>query len=461
MVLASGDATLRLVRLQLLAAAVAALAFASPAAADSWLPHPADATWTYEWTDSVYSPTPTKEKVTVKEQKGSSFTLAWTTEEQDNPPDAVVSVGNVSFLETAGGLVNTDWQSNAPPANFPILCARAAGCGNSLASTYYNVIWGSRSPVLAGPLKAGAGWTSTGGGGNDVASSSDYVGLERVSVPAFPQPVQAAKVRSEVTQAGALGDPYGSGLRTVWWVWGVGPVKIVFEHAGGPNAPVTTSVLRSTSLVPKPPPPDADYFPLRKGLTTTYRWTNSRHMKKASVQRFTIDEVVNASARFSVKSVSGPIKVAGAYGFTSRLDGITNIWGTAQAASLAKLPPLGPRSLPAAKRRRFLTPFDLMTFGFNPLIPAYPTAGERWVARTSGRDFAVYGVTGTTTVVGVRTVKVRARTFRALQVRTILTQAGFPFGSGTRTSWFAPGKGLVKLVFRHGDGSTSTVELIR
>jgi hypothetical protein len=40
-------------------------------------------------------------------------------------------------------------------------------------------------------------------------------------------------------------------------------------------------------------------------------------------------------------------------------------------------------------------------------------------------------------------------------------QKGFPFGSGTRTSWFAPGRGLVKLVFQHGDGSVSDVELLR
>jgi hypothetical protein len=42
-----------------------------------------------------------------------------------------------------------------------------------------------------------------------------------------------------------------------------------------------------------------------------------------------------------------------------------------------------------------------------------------------------------------------------------LKQPGFPFGSGTRTMWFAPGKGLVKLQFRHGDGSVSLVELLR
>jgi hypothetical protein len=46
-------------------------------------------------------------------------------------------------------------------------------------------------------------------------------------------------------------------------------------------------------------------------------------------------------------------------------------------------------------------------------------------------------------------------------VRSTLTQKGFPFGSGTRTCWFAPGKGLVKLTFAHRDGSVSTVELVK
>ena len=102
-----------------------------------------------------------------------------------------------------------------------------------------------------------------------------------------------------------------------------------------------------------------------------------------------------------------------------------------------------------------------MTFGFNPLIPAYPAAGGSWAGTTSGRDYAIYGVTGTATVLGVQRVTVPAGTFSALAVQTTLKQAGFPFGSGTRTNWFAPGKGLVKLVFRHGDGSVSTVELIK
>jgi hypothetical protein len=58
-------------------------------------------------------------------------------------------------------------------------------------------------------------------------------------------------------------------------------------------------------------------------------------------------------------------------------------------------------------------------------------------------------------------VKVAGGTFRALAVRTFMRQAGFPFGSGTRTSWFASGRGLVKLTVQHGDGSRSRVELLR
>jgi hypothetical protein len=434
---------------------------ASPATASDWLPHPADATWTYSWTDSTYNTTPTKESVTVKDTKGAAFVLAWTTDGQDNPAEAPTSIGTIAFQDSAGGLLNTDWSSNPPPAGFPILCATLASCGNSLASTYYNLIWGTRVPVLAEPLLQGTSWASTGGARGDVTSSCAYVRTESLTVPAFTMPVTASKVQCEITQAGALGDPYGSGVRTTWWVYGVGPVKIEFAHAGGVGAPVTTSILQSTNQVPKAPPGDVDYFPLQRGLKGTYRWTNTKHFAKPSVQSYVIDQVVNASARISVKSVSGPIKVAGAYGFTSRLDGVTSLWTLTKAASLAKLPPLGPKGAAADKRRHFHTPFDLMTFGFNPLLPAYPASGDTWQGDPAGRDYAIYGVTGATAVVGVQSVRVPAGTFRALAVRSTLKQAGFPFGSGTRTSWFAPGRGLVKLVFRHGDGSVSTVELIK
>jgi hypothetical protein len=443
-------------------AATAAATFAAPAFADGWLPHSSDATWTYQWTDSVYDTTPTNENVTVdKKSTAASFTLDWDTKDAGTP-DAPQSSGSVSFQQTNFGIVNTDWTSTPPPPSFPILCAAITQCGNSLASAYYNVIWGARAPTLFEPVLEGTSWTSTGAAQNDVSSSNDYLGNETITVPAFPQPVVAAKIQTQITQAGALGDPYGSGVRTVWWVYGVGPVKVLFQHAGGTGAPVTTVLLQSTNQTPKTPPADPDYFPMTVGLHGTYRWTNKRYFKtKPVVEKFNVDQAANGTAVLKVSSVSGPMKVAGAYQFTTRLDGVTSVASAAKAASLAKLPPLGPRALPVAKRRHFCTPFDLMTFGFNPVIPAYPSAGDTWSADPNGRDFAVYGVTGASRVVGIQKVRVPAGAFQALVVSSTLTQPGFKFGSGTRTMWFVAGKGLVKLVFRHADGSTSTVELVK
>jgi hypothetical protein len=441
---------------------VAALIGAPSALADNWLPHNADATWTYQWTDSAYATTPTNEKVTVKSTTGPAFTLAWTTKDQSNASDAVSSTGSVALQDTGSGLsvVSPYWSSDAPPPQFPILCSSTGPCPNSLASTYYNVIWGSLTPVLAEPLLKGTTWTGAGGDAS-ISSTSTYLGPEQVTVPAFPQPVLAAKVRTDVAQAGALGDPYGSGIKTIWWVYGVGPVKVVFQHSGGTGAPTTTSVLQSTNLTPKALPSDVNWFPMQKGLKGTFRWTNAKHLKKPEVEKYVIDQVANGSARATMQCVSGPIRCAGYYFFTQRTDGLTNLAATVKAASLAKFPSLGPAALPAAKRRHFFTPFDLMSFGIDPLIDAYAAAGDSWSVDPNGRDFAVFGVKATSIVRGVQRVTVPAGTFNALAVRTTLKQPGFPFGSGTRTSWFAPDRGLVKLVFSHGDGSTSVVELTK
>jgi hypothetical protein len=438
-----------------------ALTLVGGAQADDWWPHPNDATWTYQWTDTVYNQIPTKEKVTVKEVKGKNFVVSWTTKDVGNPGDAILSFGDMAFQETTAGLVNTDWASNPPPPDFPILCAQIGGCNNSLASTLYYLIWGSRSPLLVGPLLKDMTWQGTGGAQNDVSSTSNYQGTERITVPAFPDGVLASKVRTEATQAGALGDPYGSGVRTIWWVYGVGPVKMVFEHAGGSDAPVTTSELVETNQVPKQPPADENYFPLTKGLKLRYRWTNTKHLKKPSIQEALVDEVVNNSARFTFRHISGPIRVAGSYGFSTRTDGVTNIWGLTKAATAIKFPALGPRALPRDKRRHFFTPFDLMNFGFNPLMQAYPAAGQVWGSKSPSRDFSTFGVNGSARVLGIQKVKVPAGTFDALVIRSSLSQPGFRFGSGTRTSYFVAGKGLVKLVFRHGDGSVSTVVLLK
>src|SRR5258708_14467556 len=102
----------------MLVAVAAALLAAAPAGASGWLPHAADATWTYQWTDSVYNTTPTNEAVTVKSQSGSGFVLAWTTDGKDNPPGAPERPGSISFQDTSFGLSNTAWTRTPPPAPF-------------------------------------------------------------------------------------------------------------------------------------------------------------------------------------------------------------------------------------------------------------------------------------------------------------------------------------------------------
>lgn len=230
----------------------------------------------------------------------------------------------MSFEETSAGLADTDWTSTPPPTSFPILCPSLSSCGNSLASALYNLAWGARAPLLAEPLLQGTSWAAVGGAANDVSSTSDYLGLAPVTVPAFPKAVLAAEVRTQITQVGALGDPYGSGVRTVWWVYGVGPAKIVFAHSGGSGAAVTTVVLQSTNQSVQPAPRDTNYFPLQAGAKGVYRWTNTRYLKQPELESFTVAQVGNGTAVLDVASVSGPLKVSGAYRFTIGLDGLTS-----------------------------------------------------------------------------------------------------------------------------------------
>jgi hypothetical protein len=441
--------------------AVACLfAAVSPAMADDWLPHPASAQWQYEWSDSTYNPSGTVENVIVQQQKGANFTLAWA-DKANTPPAAGSSpgcpsgadLGWMAFEDSSAGLLNTDWSSCPSPQSTPPLCpATVTGCPDSLSSVLYDLIWGDRNPVLSEPLLQGTIWSATGGVQGESTSTSQYQGIRVVKVPAFPQGVPAALIKTTIALAdGSPGVGYGSGIRYTWWVRGVGPVKLVFYHADGKNS-ITTASLLQTNLEPETPFPDQDYFPFRQGLSGEYQMTNTKHMRKPEIERVTV-QVSGRTAQLVAKSVSGQMRVAGSYVFTIGLDGLRNPAGSSAAASLAKFPPLG-------HRRHFFTPIDLMTYGFNPVLTAYPQAGQSW-SSGDALDLRTYGVTGRSWVVGIRTVHVPAGTFSALEVESKLTQSGHPFGSGTRTMWFAPGRGLVKLVFNHRDGSASVVQLIK
>lgn len=421
-----------------------------------WLPRSDGAQWTYAWSNSAYLPAPLREQYDVTARTGTAFRVSWQTVGQaaSESPGA----GFADYRQTDAGLVNTLYRSTPAPPQFPLLCSTADQCGNSLAATHFLLIWGMRSPVLAEPLMRGTHWNALGGAESDVASTNRYLGRETVAVPAFPRGVPAAKVESDVSQAGALGDPFGSGLRTVWWVYGVGPVKIVFQHAGGERS---TAELQSTTLAPLAMPSDANPFPLDAGKVAHFRWRNNRHMRKWSRQRVEIAQVVNNTARIDVEDTSGPIDVDASYVFVSRLGGVTNLSSVWRKGSTsAWLPRLGPRG-GVEGRRRFLTPYDLMSYGYNPVIPAYAAKGDTWRSSRDTRDWRRYGVLGVSRVLGARTVKTPAGRFSAIAVRSTLRQPGRRFGTGTRTSYFVSGRGLVKLVFRHDDGSVSTVERVR
>jgi hypothetical protein len=440
----------------------AALLFALGAAAaraDDFLPHRAGATWQYVWTDSTYNRSGTTESVTVdsKDHPKCGWQLAWTgTITQPTGGGASSAgepdTGKICFGDETYGLSNTNWSGTPAPSAEPTLCpsSSAGTCANSLGSVLYDVIWGGRSPVLSEPLLRGTTWQSRGGADGSVSSTNSYLGERRVTVPAFPHGVTAAVVRSQIALAGAPGDEYGSGTRTTWWVRGVGPVKLVFDHVDGS---VTRAALTASNQVPSKARPDQDYFPLRTGAGGTYKWVNRKHLPAPEIEKVRVATAVGRSARVAVQSVSGPLRAAGQYVFTDSLAGLRTTSGSNAAATLVRFPRIG-------HGRHFFTPIDLMIYGFNPVLPAYPVPGTV-LHSGNARDRRIFGATGRTRVVGVRTITVPAGRFRALELRSVLNQPGSRFGSGVRTMWFAAGRGLVKLVFAHRDRSTSVITLLK
>jgi hypothetical protein len=451
-------------RLALAASFVLSLAGAAVARADDWLPHPNGGQWTYFWTDSKYNPHGTTDQVTVDAAppaNGCGWQLSWkgnigldsTGSASGTPVFEFPDDGHMCFVDQNYGLENTNYQGSIPPFKEPPLCATGTDtgqCGSSLGSALFNVIWGSRNPVISEPLLQGTAWNGRGGADGSVTSANRYIGLRLVKVPAFPKGVTAAAVQSDIALAGTPGDDYGSGTRTVYWVYGVGPVRVEFDHVDGS---VTVVQLTATNLHALAPRPDADYFPLRVGVKGTYEWTNDKHLRQPEIDQIAVDAAANRTGRVTVKSVSGPIRAVGEYLFSSRLDGLRTTFARTSAATLLQFPSL-------ANGRHFFNPVDMMIFGFNPVLPDYGTPGTVW--HSGNRfDMKMFGVTGVTSIVGIRRVRVRAGTFNALELRSSLHQPGHGYGSGTRLMWFAPGRGLVKLVFHHRDGSTSVVQLIK
>ena len=137
--------------------------------------------------------------------------IDWSTADLGNELRSIPGAGLMQFDRTQAGLANLGWSSTPAPLGMPILCPQASGCANSLAGSLFMASWGSRNPMLAEPLLRRTRWNSVGGANNDVASDNRYVGTQRVAVPAFPSGIIAARVDSDVTQAGRSATPTAAG----------------------------------------------------------------------------------------------------------------------------------------------------------------------------------------------------------------------------------------------------------
>ena len=130
------------------------LLLAAPAAAGGWLPHAADATWTYQWTDSVYNTTPTNEASRSRARPARASCSPGRPTAQDNTPTRRRAPAPCRSRTRTSASSTPTGRARRRRRRSPCSARRSRQCGNSLASTYYNVIWGARAPVLAEPLLA-------------------------------------------------------------------------------------------------------------------------------------------------------------------------------------------------------------------------------------------------------------------------------------------------------------------
>ena len=167
-----------------------------------------------------------------------------------------------------------------------------------------------------------------------------------------------------------------------------------------------------------------------------------KHFKEPEVQTFTIDQVANGSAQFDRDERVRADQGAGRVRVHAAARRPHEHLGDDEAQSLAKLPPLGPRSLPVEQAPSLLhavRPDGLRIqsgpAGVSRRRNDLDARRERTRLRRSTASPATRACSA------CRRCKVPAGKFKALAVQPMLKQPGFPFGSGTRTSWFAPGKG--------------------
>ena len=392
----------------LLLAVLLSLAFASPAAAESWLPHPGGRHVDLRVDGQRLQPDADEGEGDGQGATGELLHARLDDEEEGNPRTrSSASATSRSWRRPPASSTPTGRATRRRPS-FPVLCAarRAAATASPARTTTSSGARGARRSRRRS--LDGASGRAPAARGNDIDELSRLRRPEQVTVPAFGQPVQAAKVRTR-DHAGRRARRSLRQRRPHRLVGlGCRPVKVVFEHAGGANAPVTTA---------RPPrdEPDAEaragrreLLPARQGRHHDVPLDELAPPQEAVGPAGHGREVGERSAQLAVKSVSGPDQGRGRLRLHLPCRRAHEHLARRQLGVARELPAARPEGAAAATSAgASSTPFDLMNFGFNPSLRAYPRPAQSWEGRVSGRDFAVYGVTGTPRS-GRPTVKVPA-----------------------------------------------------
>ena len=171
-------------------------------------------------------PRATTEKVWVASTAARTFTLGWTSADKSlgNPRARSRAPGRCSFQDTGRASSTREWSSTPPPAttsrsSAPTPSELRQQPREHLLQRHLGQRARRRSPSRSSSASRGRAAAARA---TTSRSTNKVVGLETVTVPAFKRKLLAVRVDSRDHREG--GDAFGSGTRTVWWVWGIGPV---------------------------------------------------------------------------------------------------------------------------------------------------------------------------------------------------------------------------------------------
>lgn len=183
-----------------------------------------------------------------------------------------------------------------------------------------------------------------------------------------------------------------------------------------------------------------DYFPIELQQTWRYRWWNSTYEKRDIIDHVTMLGISDGKSLMYFVSTH-PYSHSGSFWFSHKADGVY----------LENAQTIGGSNFPVP----LYYAYHFLAAGTDKLIQ-YPVAlGAHWngISKCDGAEIA-----GAHTLENYATISVPAGTFETIHIHSTI-QASSNTITGVRDMWFANHVGLVKLIYAHGDGSITTIEL--